>query len=767
MKKLTATAASAAILLTACGSQDMAKRMPAIPVDAEIEAKVEKTLSTMTLDQKVGQMLELQIDGLGGWGEDGKFHLDPVKVDTVLVKYHVGSVLNCPGHALSPEDWNAVIGEVQKVSVEKIGIPTLYGIDQNHGASYSIGATYFPQNLNVGATFNPEIAFRAGEITAYETRACGGPWTYCPTLDLARDPRWPRFWENYGEDAYVNAVMGVASTRGMQGDDPNHVDRNHIAVSIKHYLGYGMPFSGKDRTPAYISPADLKEKHLAPFKAAILQGGALTLMANSGSVNGTPVHASHELLTEWVKEGLNWDGMIVTDWSDINNLWQREKVAKDKKDAICMAVNAGIDMCMEPYNADFCVYLKELVQEGRVPQSRVDDAVRRILRVKYRLGLFDEPVTGVKDYPRYGCREFAAVALQGAEESEVLLKNENALLPLKPGTKILVTGPNANSMRTLNGGWSYTWQGDADRYAQEFNTVYEALQQKFGAANVTFAPGVSYKTDGAWWEEDEPNIGQAVEAASRADVIVACVGENSYCETPGNLDDLNLSGNQKELVKALSKTGKPIVLILNEGRPRLVNDIEPLAQAVVDVMLPGNYGGDALANLLAGDANFSGKLPFTYPRYINGLSTYDYKVSERSATMEGAYDYSADVKVQWPFGFGLSYTTFKYSNLKVDKTQFTAGDSLAFTVDVTNSGRVAGKEAVMLFTSDLVASLVPDNRRLRAFDKIALTPGETKTVTLKIAAKDLSFVNAKGEWTLEPGDFKAQIGTEVVRLTLK
>lgn len=766
MNKWTVAALAAVFLTTACGSQDNTNSKPAIPADAEIEARVEKTLGTLTLDQKVGQMLELQIDALGAWGDDGRFHLDSVKMDSLLVKYQVGSVLNCPGHALSPEDWNAVIGEVQRISMEKIGIPTLYGIDQNHGASYSIGATFFPQNLNVAASFNPEIAYRAGEITAYETRACGGPWTYCPTLDLARDPRWPRFWENYGEDAYVNAVMGVAATRGMQGDDPNHVDRNHIAVSIKHYLGYGMPFSGKDRTPAYISPADLKEKHLAPFKAAILEGGALTLMANSGSVNGTPVHASREFLTEWLKDGLNWDGMIVTDWADINNLWQREKVARDKKEAICMAVNAGIDMCMEPYNVDFCTLLKELVLEGRVPQSRVDDAVRRILRVKYRLGLFDQPMTEAKDYPRYGCAEFAEFALRGAEESEVLLKNVNALLPLKPGTKILVTGPNANSMRTLNGGWSYTWQGDADRYAQEFNTIYEALQQKFGAGNVSFEPGISYKMSGAWWEENEPRIQQAVDAARRADVIVACVGENSYCETPGNLDDLNLSGNQKDLVKALAKTGKPIVLILNEGRPRLVNDIEPLVQAVVDVILPGNYGGDALANLLAGDANFSAKLPFTYPRYINSLSTYDYKVSERTATMEGAYDYSADVKVQWPFGFGLSYTTFKYSNLTVNKPQFAADDSLVFSVDLTNTGERTGKETVMLFTSDLVATLVPDNRRLRAFEKVELAPAETKTVTLKIAAADLSFVNAKGEWCLEPGDFRAQIGTEVLKITL-
>ncbi len=766
MKKML-YAAAAAILLSACGSSETPNRKPAIPSDADLEARVEKTLSSMTLDQKVGQMLELQIDGLGGWDNDGKFRLDPAKTDTLLVKYQVGSVLNCPGHALSPEDWNEVIGEVQRISMERIGIPTLYGIDQNHGASYTLGATFFPQNINVAATFDPQIAFRAGEITAYETRACGGPWTYCPTLDLARDPRWPRFWENYGEDALMNAVMGVAATRGMQGDDPNHVDCNHIAVSIKHYLGYGLPFSGKDRTPAFISPADLKEKHFAPFKAAILSGGALTVMVNSGSVNGTPVHASHEFLTEWLKEGLNWDGMIVTDWADINNLWKREKVARDKKEAICMAINAGIDMCMEPYNADFCTLLKELVLEGKVPQSRVDDAVRRILRVKYRLGLFDTPMTLAQDYPNFGSAGFAEIALRGAEESEVLLKNENSLLPLKQGTRILVTGPNANSMRTLNGGWSYTWQGDADRYAGEYNTIFEALQQKFGASNVKYEPGVTYKSGGAWWEENAPSIRQAVAAAGNVDVIVACVGENSYCETPGNLDDLNLSANQKDLVKALSTTGKPIVLILNEGRPRLVNDIEPLVRAVVDVMLPGNYGGDALANLLAGDANFSAKLPFTYPRHINSLSTYDYKASERTATMEGAYDYSADVKVQWPFGFGLSYTTFSYSDLKVDRPQFSASDSLSFSVNVTNTGDVAGKEAVMLFTSDLVASLVPDNRRLRAFRKVALAPGETKTVTLTIAASDLSFVNAKGDWTLEPGDFRAQIGTQVVNLTLQ
>ena len=739
---------------------------PAIPADPEIEKAVEKTLAGMTLEEKVGQMTEIAIDMLGHW-EGNEWVMDVDKVENVIGKYKVGSILNTPVVAQTPEKWQEIIGLVQEVSMREIGIPCVYGLDQNHGATYTLGATFFPQNINVGASFNPELAYEAAKITAYETRASNCPWTYSPTLDMARDPRWPRVWENYGEDALVNAVMATSAVRGFQGDDPNHVGPYNIAVSAKHFMGYSQARTGKDRTPAYIPESELREKCFAPFKAAV-EAGALTIMVNSASVNGIPVHANKELLTGWLKEGLNWDGMIVTDWADINNLYTREAVAADKKEAIEIAINAGIDMTMEPYDVEFTTLLMELVNEGRVSMARIDDAVRRVLRLKYRLGLFETPNTLLENYPDFACEAFAQAALHAAEETEVLLKNDNGILPLAKGQKILVTGPNANSMRCLNGGWSYTWQGHwADRYAGQYNTIYEAVCNKFGAKNVILEQGVTYVAEGSYEQENAPEIEKAVRAARNADVILACIGENSYCETPGNLTDLALSENQRNLVKALAKTGKPIVLILNEGRPRLINDIEPLADGIIDILLPSNYGGDALANILAGDVNPSAKLPYTYPRHQASLTTYDYKVSEETDTMQGAYDYNAVVSVQWPFGFGLSYTTFEYSNIQCSVQEFGADTDLVFTVDVTNTGKVAGKEVVMLYSRDMVASMVPENRRLRAFDKVEIQPGETVTVTLKIKGSDLAFVNNEGEWTLEPGDFRMQAGDQTLMITCR
>ena len=541
--------------------------------DANIEKKVEATLSRMTLDEKVGQMTELSIDVLGSVVE-GEFKLDKEKVKNAIGKYKVGSVLNAPGPvAQSREKWKEIIGYIQEVSMKEIGIPCIYGLDQNHGTTYTLGGTLFPQNINLGAAFNPELTYESAVVTAYETRASNCPWTYSPTVDMARDPRWSRVWENYGEDCLINAIMGSEAVRGFQGDDPNHIPEDRVAASVKHYLGYSMSRTGKDRTPAYISESDLREKCFAPFKACV-ETGALTIMVNSASINGVPVHANKQLLTEWLKEDLAWDGMLITDWADINNLYTREKVAANKKEAIEIAINAGIDMAMEPYDLDFCTLLKELVEEGRVPMSRIDDAVRRILRLKYRLGLFDNPNTDYKDYPKFGSKEHAAIALKAAEESEVLLKNKNNILPLSKGKKILVTGPNANSMRCLNGGWSYTWQGHlADRFAGEYNTIYEAVSNKFGADMVTLEQGVTYVAEGAYYEENAPEIDKAVAAAKNADVILACIGENSYCETPGNLADLAISENQRNLVKALATTGKPIVLVINGGRPRIISDI--------------------------------------------------------------------------------------------------------------------------------------------------------------------------------------------------
>ncbi len=735
--------------------------LAACPVQAAKTA-----VNQLTLEEKIGQMMQLVTDIFGTNDAQGVFHIDHAKADTLFSKYKIGSILNAPNTcAPTAQQWEEIMGDIQRLSMKHIGIPCIFGLDQNHGSTYTQGGTLFPQNINVGATFNRDIAFRSAEATAYEARAVSVPWTFSPTLDLGRDARWPRIWENFGEDCYVNAEMGRMETLGFQGNDPKHIDQHHIAVTLKHYLGYGVPWSGKDRTPAYISPSDLREKHFAPFLAAIREGAA-SVMVNSASVNGMPVHANHELLTVWLKEQTGWDGVVITDWSDINNLYTRERVAKDLKEALCMAINAGIDMIMEPYSVEPCRLLKELVEEGKIPMSRIDDAVSRILRMKQRLGLYQHPTQRLKDYPKFGGKEFAQLALDGAVESMILLKNEGNILPLAKGKKILVTGPNANQMRCLNGGWSYTWQGHrTDEFAQQYNTIYEALCNEYGQQNVVLCQGVTYNEQGKYWEENTPDIEAAVRAAKDVDVIVACIGENSYTETPGNLTDLTLSLNQRNLVKALSKTGKPIILVLNEGRPRIISDIVPLCHAVVDILLPGNYGGDALAQLLSGKRNFSGRLPYTYPSEINSLVNYDFKKSEEVETMDGAYDYNARITQQWGFGTGLSYTTFEYANLRVNKTHFTKDDMLTVSVDVTNKGKMAGKESVLLYSSDLVASMTPDGRRLRQFDKIALQPGETRTVTLQLPARNLAFVGYNGRWRLEEGDFLLTVGSLSTQVT--
>lgn len=735
--------------------------VPVIKSDPKIEAQVEQTLKKLTLEEKIGQMMELVTDLFGANDKNGVFYIDEHKTDSILSRYKIGSILNAPNTcAPTAKQWEKYIAQIQKISMKRIGIPCVFGLDQNHGSTYTQGGTLFPQNINVAATFNREIARRSAEATAYETRAVSVPWTYSPTVDLGRDARWPRIWENFGEDCYLSSEMGKAMVYGFQGEDPNNIDQYHIATSMKHFMGYGVPWTGKDRTPAYISPADLREKHFAPFLAG-LQAGALTVMVNSASVNGVPMHANKEFLTGWLKEETGWDGVLITDWADINNLYTREMVAKDKKDALRIAINAGIDMIMEPYSCDACGYLVELVKEGKIPMSRIDDACRRVLRMKYRLDLFKNPTQKLKNYPKFGGEEFAKLALEGATESMVLLKNEGNILPLQHGKKILLTGPNANQMRCLNGGWSYTWQGHrADEFAGKYNTIYEAFCNEYGKENVILNQGVTYNEKGKYWEENEPQIQEAVAAAKDADVIVACIGENSYTETPGNLTDLWLSENQRNLVKALAQTGKPVILVLNEGRPRLIADIEPLAQGIINILIPGNMGGDALSNLVSGKSNFSGKMPYTYPKEINSLANYDFKKSEEVGTMEGAYDYNAKITQQWGFGYGLSYTSYKYSNLKVSQSDFRHGDIIKVSVDVKNTGKVAGKESVLLFSSDLIASIVPDGRRLRAFDKVELQPGETKTMTFELKADDLAFVGWNGKWRLEEGDFKLMIADQ-------
>jgi beta-glucosidase len=789
-----------------------------IPRDPKIEAQIDAMLKKMTLEEKIGQMTQLTIDVLAkssnpfaGINPDnfkvsdlkkilktykldkdydlskgmpnkdvlgqiylkiqaiqtsGGFQLNEAMLDSVIGKYKVGSILNVPnGVAQSVGKWQEIIKRIQEKSMKEIGIPCIYGVDQIHGTTYTLGGTFFPQGINMAATFNRQLVREGSRISAYETRAGSIPWTFAPVIDLGRDPRWPRMWENFGEDSYLNATMGRESVIGFQGEDANHIGINNIAACLKHYMGYGVPVSGKDRTPSSITQQDMREKHFAPFLAAI-RAGALSVMVNSAMNNGLPFHANYELLTKWLKEDLQWDGVVVTDWADINNLYSRDHIAANKKEAIKIAINAGIDMSMDPYDWRFCTLLKELVDEGEVPMSRIDDAARRVLRLKYRLNLFDKPYNNLKDYPLFGGVEHANAALHAAEESMVLLKNTDRVLPLQKETKVLITGPNANSMRTLNGGWSYSWQGDkADECAIGYNTILKSFANKLGVDHIVYEPGVTYKKEGSWWEENTPEIDRAVQAAANVDYIVACIGENSYCETPGNLTNLFLSQNQIDLVKALAKTGKPIILVLNEGRPRIISEIEPLAKAVVNIMLPGNYGGDALANLIAGDVNFSGKMPYTYPKEINSLITYDYKPCEHiGKQMEGAYNYDAQVSVQWAFGYGLCYTNFEYSNLKVDKSSFTADDILTFTVDVRNVGSQSGKESVLLFSSDLVASLTPDTRRLRAFEKVELKPGETKTVTLKLKASDLAFVGYDGKWILEKGDFRIQVGNQTTRV---
>lgn len=755
MKKILLSISMLALAYTASAN------VPVIKSDPKIEAQVEQTLKKLTLEEKIGQMMELVTDLFGANDKNGVFYIDEHKTDSILSRYKIGSILNAPKTcAPTAKQWEKYIAQIQKISMKRIGIPCVFGLDQNHGSTYTQGGTLFPQNINVAATFNREIARRSAEATAYETRAVSIPWTYSPTVDLGRDARWPRIWENFGEDCYLGSEMGKAMVYGFQGEDPNNIDQYHIATSMKHFMGYGVPWTGKDRTPAYISPADLREKHFAPFLAG-LQAGALTVMVNSASVNGVPMHANKDILTGWLKEETGWDGVLITDWADINNLYTREMVAKDKKDALRIAINAGIDMIMEPYSCDACGYLVELVKEGKIPVSRIDDACRRVLRMKYRLDLFKNPTQKLKNYPKFGGEEFAKLALEGATESMVLLKNEGNILPLQHGKKILLTGPNANQMRCLDGGWSYTWQGHrADEFAGKYNTIYEAFCNEYGKENVILNQGVTYNEKGKYWEENEPQIQEAVAAAKDADVIVACIGENSYTETPGNLTDLWLSENQRNLVKALAQTGKPVILVLNEGRPRLIADIEPLAQGIINILIPGNMGGDALANLVSGKSSFSGKMPYTYPKEINSLANYDFKKSEEVGTMEGAYDYNAKITQQWGFGYGLSYTTYKYSNLEVSQSDFRHGDIIKVSVDVKNTGKVAGKESVLLFSSDLIASMVPDGRRLRAFDKVELQPGETKTMIFELKADDLAFVGWNGKWRLEEGDFKLMIADQ-------
>ncbi len=737
------------------------------------EAKVEALLKKMTLEEKVGQMAQITLDVIGKGGDRytsaEPFALDEKELEKALVQYKIGSVLNTSNNrARTTAVWHNIITQIQKTALtkNKNKIPVLYGIDAIHGETYTVGATMFPQQIGQAATFNRALVRQGAEISAYETRASSIPWAFSPLLDLGADPRFPRQWESFGEDPYLVGELGYEMVKGFEGENNDVSNPFKVASSVKHFLGYQVTVSGKDRTPAVISDQALREYHLPPFKKAI-EAGAKTIMINSGLINGVPVHANYNILTKLLKEELGFKGLVVTDWGDIENLYSRDRVAKDNKEAVRIAINAGIDMSMIAYNYEpFCDDLVALVKEGKVKEERINDAVRRILMVKYDLNLFEKPITHPKDYPKFASREFEKAAFNSAAESITLLKNKENALPLSKGVKILVTGPNANSMRTLNGAWTYSWQGEkVEEFAAKYNTILEAMQQKAGAQNVTYIAGVSYKMDGKYYEEYADQLEEAVNAAKNVDVVVLCLGENSYTETPGNLNDLYLSDLQTELALKLAATGKKIILVLNEGRPRVISKFENKMQAVVQTYLPGNFGADALASILFGEINPSGKLPYTYPQYPNALFNYYHKPSESRSTTEGVYNYDADYNPQYVFGHGLSYTTFKYSPIKLSSSTLTSGGTLTVSVEVTNIGKVAGKESVLMFTSDLVATMVsPDARRLRGFDKIALKPGETKTVTFKISPADLSFISTDLKPVTEPGEFTIQIADQKTKI---
>ena len=725
-------------------------------------------VSKMTLAEKIGQMAQVSIDAVCK-GEDtpptSTLQLDMDKLRDVIVNYHVGSLLNSPNtRARTAEWWTNVISQIQDVALNetRTKIPVIYGLDQIHGATYTAGSTMFPQEIALAATWNPAHAKKMGEITAYETRASNVPWNFSPVLDLGIDPRFPRQYEGFGEDPYIGSVFGYQLIKGYEGDDNNVANPNKLAACMKHFIGYSAPISGKDRTPAYIPQSALMEYHVPAFKAAI-DAGVHTVMINSGIINGEPVHASYDLLTKLLRNDLGFDGMIVTDWEDINKLYSRDRMVPNIKEAIKVSINAGVDMSMIPYDyKEFCTLLTELVNEGQVPMSRIDDAARRVVLLKLQLDLFKTPNTYRKDYPQFGSKEFQQASYDAAADAITLLKNDNNILPLQKGAKILVSGPNAVSKRSLNGGWTFSWQGEkVDEFASQYNNLLDAITNTYGKENVSYVPGVSYTAATEYATEHKDRFDEAIAAAKNADYIILCLGENSYCEKPGDLDDLYLNDLQTELAKEFLKTGKKVILVLSEGRPRVISKISSQVDAIVQTYLPGIFGADALADVLVGEVNPSGKLPYTYPAFPNSLVPYYHKHSEEQKRSEGVYNYEGDFNPEYHFGFGLSYTTFDISNLKINKTSFANNpkEEIIVSVDVKNTGDVEGKEVIQLYSSDLFASLVPDVKRLRRFEKVSLKAGESKTITFKLTLDDLAFYNLKSERVIEAGDFELQVGS--------
>ena len=743
--------------------------------ESNIDSKALDILSQMSLDEKVGQMAQINLTviakGPTKWSSSFPLEIDPKKTRKALVDFKVGSVLNTINNtAQKPETWFKTISEIQKYSMDstRMGIPIIYGIDAIHGTTYTDGATMFPQQITTAASWNEENAYNMALVCAYETRASGIPWNFSPVLDLGIDPRFPRQFETFGEDPLIVERFGKAMIRGYQGDNNDVSNKYRVAACMKHFVGYQAVISGKDRTPAYIPDNVLSEYHIEPFKKAI-ESGAKTVMINSGLINGVPVHANYNLMINVLRNKLGFEGVILTDWEDIRKLHDRDKVAKNQKEAIKMAINAGIDMSMVPYEYEhFIRNLKSLVEEGEVSMDRIDDAVLRILKLKLELDLFNNPVTNYEEYDDFGSKKHHQLAYKAASESITLLKNNDDILPIKGNPRILVTGPNANNMRTLNGAWTYSWQGDlTDDFAGEYNTIYEAVRNTYGSNNVRYVPGVSYRKGGSYYDMDQINIQKAVQEARRSDYIVLCLGENTYTEKPGDLNDLNIHKLQSKLAVELSKTGKPIILILNLGRPRLISDIEPLMSAVVNVYLPGNFGADALADILSGKVNPSGKLPYTYPAYPNSLLPYYYKPSEVQNNAQGAYNYVGEVNNLYDFGYGLSYSDFKYSNFAVDKDTFNLSDTLNIGVFVTNESDIDGYETVQLYSSDLYASLTPDIKRLRDYDKIHIKAGETKRLTFSLPVSELEFYNYKNEPVVEEGRFKISINDKSKEIYIK
>ena len=739
--------------------------------NSDIDKRIDSIMSDMSVEQKIGQMAQINLtviaNGPDKWSSFEPLEIDKERIEKAINKYHVGSILNTTNNrARDISTWNKIIDEIQSYALSsETAIPILYGIDGIHGATYIDGATMFPQQIGTAATWDIKNSFNMGMVTAYETRAAGIPWNFSPVLDLGQDPRFPRQFETFGEDPYLTTQMGLASLEGQQGIDNNMNNDFVVATSIKHFLGYQTTISGKDRTPSYIPEHVLRELHLPAFEKAISQG-AKTIMINSGLINGIPVHADRYLLTDLLRDELGFDGIILTDWEDINKLHDRDKVAESRKDAIKIAINAGIDMSMIPYDyEEFCDNLLELVKEGEISEARIDESVRRILKLKIELGLFDKK--NKPDYSDFGSQIHQNYAYAAAVESMTLLKNENSTLPIKNKNKILVTGPNGDSMRTLNGAWTYSWQGEkTDFFAGDHNTIYEAIKNKFTDSDVKYIPGVTYPINEDYDKEPkfeyyDQYVDQKKEAIKyaneEADIIVLCLGENTYTEKPGDLNDINLNRLQIDFANEIIKSGKPVVLVLNIGRPRLISEIESKVNAVINIYLPGNFGGDALADILYGSVNPSGKLPYSYPLYSNSLIPYNYKPAEVQNNAQGAYNYVGEVNNLYDFGFGLSYTSFEYSNLKLNSNQFSKNENIYLSVDIKNTGEIEGKEVIQVYSKDHYASLTPDIKRLRAFKKIKLKPGEIKNVKFEIQVQDLGFVNYQNKHVVETGKFDLMV----------